>query len=329
MARLLALEGADPEFPVATSVGKLGMYTTAISDDVAEGEFCWMEARRPLCATIETLTLDYGAEEATEMVQAFGEAELMNLLGSLNWPGVGTRWRPFLAWCQAASGADVGPPATPGSALRGFGRSLGRVTTYRALAIDAMALQKIFDADCIFPSGQLRVGSEALETIVNTKGIRKVCVARLFISHLRRLLGNDPSISLHDDWQTTSLIASGYTSYDRRDPSRSRRVHLFELSCPAIESIGWTLQEVAIQSGAVLDGDYANHPPWFCFRAPAVPNGVWFDGRWQRTERYGLYGVPFLSRRLKQLSVFESNDEIGQAVLPFAARQAELHAASA
>ena len=33
----------------------------------------------------------------------------------------------------------------------------------------------------------------------------------------------DPSISLHDDWQTTSVIASGYAS-------SIKRVHLFEIS---------------------------------------------------------------------------------------------------
>ena len=81
--------------------------------------------------------------------------------------------------------------ATPAAALRGFGLSLGRVTTYRALAIDGDALQRIIDANCIFPSGQLRVGSETLEQVVNTKGIQTVCVARLFISNLKRLLGHD------------------------------------------------------------------------------------------------------------------------------------------
>merc|ERR1712083_718198 len=101
----------------------------------------------------------------------------------------------------------------------------------------------------------------------------------------------------------------------------------FELSCPKVESIGWTLQEVALQSGTVLRGDSSQHEPWFCFPAPAVPGGVWFEGRWQRTERYGLYGVPFLSKRLQRLFVFGSNEEIGRAVAPYATKQAELHTA--
>ena len=34
--------------------------------------------------------------------------------------------------------------------------------------------------------------------------------------HMGRLVGaHDPFISLHDDWQTTTLIASYYSSYDR------------------------------------------------------------------------------------------------------------------
>mmetsp|Transcript_113522 Transcript_113522/g.321204 ORF Transcript_113522/g.321204 Transcript_113522/m.321204 type:complete len:337 (-) Transcript_113522:132-1142(-) len=329
MARLPALEGSDPDFPVPCFVAKhrcKGIVHVPL-DDVAEDEFQWMEARRPLVFAQQGLALDYGSSEASCMQQAFVEAGTEHLLGVLNWPGVGTRWREFLEWCQEETNEGRELPATPGTALRAFGRALGRVTTYRALAIDGTALQRIIDADCIFPSGQLRVGTEELENIVRAKGIQTVCVARLFISHLHRLLRYDPSVSLHDDWQTTTLIASGYASHDVLDPSRSRRVHLFELSCPKIESVGWTLQEVALRGGDVLGGDMSDHRPWFSFPAPAVREGIWFDGRWQRTERYGLYGVPFLSRRLQQVFVFASNEEIGKAVAPFAKRQNELHEA--
>jgi len=336
MARLDAHEGADPNFPVPPYIStcvlpkkspnfadlitcKRRAVVTDHTEDISEEEFAWMEARRSLSVSQEKLALDYGEEEARLMGGAF-EKDFTHLLGTLNWPGVGSRWRDFLEWlCKLPS-----PPATPSEALRGYGRFLGRVTTYRALAIDERSLQRIVDADCIFPSGQLRCGSAALEKVVTTKGVRKVCVARLFISHLHRLLGVDPSISLHDDWQTTSLIASGYASYDK-----SRKIHLFELSCPKVESIGWTLQEVALQSGAVLGGDTSDHEPWFPFPAPSFPEGIWFDGRMQRTERYGLFGVPFLSKRLRNLYVFQSNAELSQALQPFAKRQAELHAADA
>mmetsp|Transcript_82159 Transcript_82159/g.255114 ORF Transcript_82159/g.255114 Transcript_82159/m.255114 type:complete len:317 (-) Transcript_82159:71-1021(-) len=309
MARLDGPEGPDPDFPVPDTVAEAraagrgrgildwlapcarrrprsaaagnGGEGEPPLQDVLEDEFLWMEARRPLRASAESLALDYGRREAAS------------------------------------------PPATPAEAFRGFGRSLGRVVTYRALAIDDAALERILEADCIFPSGQLRVGPEALAQIVEAKGVQTVCVARLFIAHLRRLLGQDPSISLHDDWQTTALIASGYAGFG---PKPDKRVHLFEVSCPRVESIGWTLQEVALQRGEVLADDGADHPPWFLFPAPAVPQGVWFDGRRQRTERYGLYGVPFLSRRLRRLLVFGSVAELSEAVGPFARRQAELHA---
>lgn len=316
-----APEGADPEFPVPDSIQQQRsckpLYLSDGSGEVMEQEFQWMEARKPLRVSRESLQLDFGAHEAAEILQNFGDASLGHLLGTLNWPGVGTRWRSFLEWCQAQEDPSS---LTPELALRGFGRSMGRVITYRALALDPAALQSIMDADCIFPSGQLQVGAETLAAVVDTKGIRTVCVARLFISNLRRLLGHDPSISLHDDWQTTSLIASGYAR-------QGRKVHLFELSCPKVESVGWTLQEVAERSPEVLGDKYRNHDPWFCFPAPAYPQGLWFDGRLQRTERYGLYGVPFLSQRLQRLLYFDSSEELGRAIQPLAARLAELHEA--
>merc|ERR1740123_2982519 len=319
-------EGADSNFPLPKGLEEIGehspLYPTDGGGDVTEEEFQWMEARRPLIATATTLGLDFGAEMATEIQAAFQEAKLTHLMGSLNWPGVGTRWRSFLEWCQEQPDAEA---LTPTLALRGFGRALGRVVTFRALALDTVALEGILDADCIYPSGQLRVDAVTLARIVDEKGVQKVCVARLFIAHLRRLLGHDPSISLHDDWQTTSLIASGYSHYTSK-PSSSRRVHLFQVSCPKVESVGWTLQEVAERRVEVL-GDNKPHDPWFCFPAPAYPAGVWFDGRLQRTERYGLYGVPFLSQRLQRLVVFNSNEELGVALRPFAEHVNELHSA--
>lgn len=317
------LEGADPEFPVPASLAEIGkrapVYPVDGSGDVAEQEFEWMEARRLLIVTPQSLALDFGASEAAIIAAAFKEAKMEHVLGTLNWPGVGTRWRSFLAWCQKQPAAET---LTPGLALRGFGRALGRVVTFRALALDPQALQGILDADCIYPSGQLRVGSDVLAQILDEKGVQTVCVARLFIAHLRKLLGHDPSISLHDDWQTTSLIASGYAS-------QSKKVHLFQVSCPKVESVGWTLQDVAERGDEVLGGDRQPHDPWFCFPAPAYPQGVWFDGKLQRTERYGLYGVPFLAQRLQKLMVFESREQLGDAVRPFAERCAELHAKGA
>ena len=109
---------------------------------------------------------------------------------------------------------------TASTALRGFGRSLGRVVSYRALALDDAALTGILEEDCIFPSGQLQVSADTLAGIVDTHGVQAVCVCRLFIAYLRCILGHDPSVSLHDDWQTTSIIASGYVQAQGAAPLR-------------------------------------------------------------------------------------------------------------
>jgi hypothetical protein len=156
-------------------------------------------------------------------------------------------------------------------------------------------------------------------------------VARLFISELERLLGHDPSISLHDDWQTTSVIAADYSDYGRggggsgggsagATGAASKPVYLFEVSIPVVESIGWTLQEVALMRPQVIPRSPPDHPPWFNF------NGVWFDGRARRTERYSLYGVPFLSQRLHSLRQFETMSALQGAVSQFRTHQSLLHA---
>ena len=90
-----------------------------------------------------------------------------------------------------------------------FGKSLGRVKTYRALTLSDASFRAILDEDVIFPSGQLRVSADELADVVATKGVRCIAVARLYIAHLERLLGNDPSISLHDDWQVTCQGGGG------------------------------------------------------------------------------------------------------------------------
>lgn len=121
-------------------------------------------------------------------------------------------------------------------ALRAFGRHLGRITAYRALALDAAGLRNVTDADAKLPTGVLHVSMETLKTIVLEKGVKAVCVARLCMN----VCGFDPSVSLHDDWQTAAVIAAGYAS--------PKRVTLFELSVPVVESIGWTLYDVDVRT---------------------------------------------------------------------------------
>eukprot|EP00971_Amphidinium_carterae_P155467 3083149-Amphidinium_carterae.1 len=174
----------------------------------------------------------------------------------------------------------------------------------------------------IFPSGRLKPGIDAqhLQTVVEEHGVEKVAVMRLYIAHIGKIGGVDPSISLHDDWQTTSIIASGYAK-------QNKKVHLFELSVPAVESLGWTLQEVAGRSAPHLGPRYGDHAQWFSFQSPAQPQGTWFDATLQRTERYGLYSVPNLRSRLLSLHMFSSLEEINTAVSPFVSEMARRKAA--
>ena len=79
---------------------------------------------------------------------------------------------------------------------------------------------------------------------------------------------------------------------------------------------------MAHRSGEILGSKYADHSKWFCFNSPA--GEFWFDSTLQSTERYGLYGIPFLARRLEALYVFNYMDEIKKALAPFAVQQAAL-----
>eukprot|EP00656_Telonema_subtile_P021246 TRINITY_DN2227_c0_g1_i1.p1 TRINITY_DN2227_c0_g1~~TRINITY_DN2227_c0_g1_i1.p1 ORF type:complete len:205 (-),score=46.84 TRINITY_DN2227_c0_g1_i1:106-720(-) len=192
---------------------------------------------------------------------------------------------------------------------------------YRALALTPKSLEDILAADNIFPSGALRVSHEQLAGVLEEHGVTKVAVVRLYISHLQRMIGHDPSISLHDDWQTTTSIASGYASFSNC-VAEDKPVYLFEVSAPVVESLGWKLIDVAHRSGPILGERYGNHDKWFCFGSPASEDGIWFDATLQSTERYGFYGLPYLSKRLSRLFVFNSMQEIREAVAPWVQQQA-------
>ncbi|CAE7899016.1 unnamed protein product, partial [Symbiodinium microadriaticum] len=286
-------------------------------EGIADEEIQWMLSRRPLDhskVTRERLALDYNEHEARAMLGAFAESKVSHLIPVLRWPGVGTRWREFIKWVTGLPE----PPSSPELAFAGFARALGRVTTYRALSLDAAGLRRIIQAKEIFPRGQLEVSADELSRVIEEHGVVKVVVARLYIAHLKRLIGHDPSVSLHDDWQTTSCIASGYTE-------KEKSVYLFEVSVPIVESLGLRLSEVEVNAPPFLGPRYGpSGEGWFCFAAPAFPDGVHFDRTVQETERYGLYSVPFLHRRLRRLWRYPSVADIGLAISPFAERQAAL-----
>jgi len=292
-------------------------------ESVSEAEVDWMATQRPLVFDMAQLSRDYGEKEATQMQQAMGELGVpVAVAGVFAWPGVGSRWPRFLAWWKQLPLPER--PDSARSALLGFARTVGRVRTFRALALDDAGLKRILSEDEIFPSGRLRDGVDAahLRRVVDTHGVAKVTVVRLYISNMPKIGGVDPSISLHDDWQTTSVIASGYAS-------NAKKVNLFELSVPAVESVGWTLNEVAQRSCDHLGSQYADHERWFKFPSPAVPQGTWFDSMLQRTERYGLYSVPHLHSRLMNIYVFDTLAQLKAAVNPFVKVMAERQSASA
>mmetsp|Transcript_65169 Transcript_65169/g.103231 ORF Transcript_65169/g.103231 Transcript_65169/m.103231 type:complete len:338 (-) Transcript_65169:121-1134(-) len=319
---------ANPHLPLPATIKIVGEGNQAFWDkrsgggDVSDAEIEWMAHQRQLVFSRPQLHRDYGEKIAATIVQSIETVGMpLEIAGALAWPGIGTRWKRFISWWQHLQ--EVDKPSDAYAALAAFARAVGRVRTYRALALDEDGLKRILQEDEIFPSGRLRPGVDAqhLRRVVEEHGVGKVAVVRLFIKHMPKIGGVDPSISLHDDWQTTSVIASGYAT-------GSKRVHLFELSVPAIESLGWTLQEVACNYGSLLDPSYADHDPWFCFPSPAGPEGTWFDATLQRTERYGLYSIPHLRNRLRRLYEFRSVGAIREAVAPFLLEMAARHEAS-
>lgn len=275
--------------------------------------------QRALVLDRDQLAVDYGPEEAAQILRAMEEMAMpLEVAGALAWPGVGSRWMRFFAWWRQLPAAQR--PADAPTALGGFARAVGRVRTFRALALDEAGLRRILEEDEIFPSGRLRPGVDAahLRQVVSQHGVAKVTAVRLYISCMPLIGGVDPSISLHDDWQTTSIIASGYAR-------AGKKVHLFELSVPAVESVGWTLLDVANRAPEFLGPKYAGHERWFEFPSPAAPEGTWFDSTLQRTERYGLYSVPHLRHRLRRLYAFDSLEELRSAVAPFVSAVDAMH----
>jgi hypothetical protein len=92
-------------------------------------------------------------------------------------------------------------------------------------------------------------------------------------------------INIHPPTRPMSLPISThaqptYTSIHplthRCDPARSKHVHLFELSVPVVEGLGWTLAEVQNLATGLLSPEelppkvMAQH--WFSFSTPKVKN---------------------------------------------------------
>jgi hypothetical protein len=282
------------------------------SNQVYDQEIEWLLERRPLIYDPAQMIIDYGAEEAEAIQTAFKSAfitlqgekfSLSPFLACINQPGCGTRWQHFLAWLQ--SGEWEPSAEALGSnerlvkeAFAGYARHLGRVVSYRALALLDHQFKTIQQDDCINPSGRLKTDEATLIRVVNANGVKKVLYARLYIG--LRLLPYDPSVSLHDDGETAVCIANGYAELPHR------RIHLMKVTVPKIEAMGYTVAQVQ---------DPSAKQRWFKHRH------IWFDSLDERTERYVLWGVPFLSKRLVNLRIFNSEEEVQTYLLPFQQRQ--------
>jgi len=192
----------------------------------------------------------------------------------------------FLGWLKA-----LPEKPTLRQAFGGFAHYLGRVISYRALSLTREQYLKIRELNTIFPTGRLRADENTVNGIVEKYGVHHVAYARLYIGlHLVEL---DPSLSLHDDPETAVTIAGGYLD-------DQRKVYIFGVDVPKIEHLGYILEE--------LQDD---HHVWFEHR------GVWFNSTWERTERYCLWEIPFLTSRLKFLRILHNNEELTAFITPF------------
>eukprot|EP00698_Gefionella_okellyi_P006377 TRINITY_DN15732_c0_g1_i1.p1 TRINITY_DN15732_c0_g1~~TRINITY_DN15732_c0_g1_i1.p1 ORF type:complete len:288 (-),score=57.16 TRINITY_DN15732_c0_g1_i1:177-1040(-) len=260
----------------------------------------------PIRDSDEQLLRDYGQQELTLMKSAFARCPQQDAIKLCSIPGVGTRWPHFVEWLAFCNLTDLR------EILLAYAQHLGRIRSYRALALDSAGKQRIDESNAIWPSGRLRASeAEILQCIVD-EGVRKLLVARLFIG--LRLVRIDPSLSLHDDWETAVCIASTYMRSDKP-------IHLFELDVPVIETMGWRVCDVHDRTAAVTS-KHVHTARWF------EHNDIWFDADVQRTERYVLFDIPFLKERLRSLRLFHTQDEVAQALHPFRARQLELKQAT-
>ena len=262
---------------------------------ITDEEIEQMLKNRPLIYDKNQLVQDYGEEIYDQIKKAFKLNEFEAFLPCLNYPGVGTRWKEFLNYLK-----ETKTHKTSKEAFIGFANHLGRVTSYRALSITKQQLKNIKEANEIFPTGRLRTTEDILKQTVDKHGVFFICNARLYIG--RGLVKYDPSVSLHDDPETAVCIANGYTSSEKK-------IHLFKLDAPKIEACGYVLKDVQ---------DENSRHNWFKF------SGVWFDSRLERTERYVLYGIPFLKERLLELKVFETKEEIIEFIRPYKEIQQKL-----
>jgi len=141
-----------------------------------------------------------------------------------------TSWSFLSAHLQHHCSKDyTNEPDPAKAAFIAFGNHLGRVRSFRALALYPNQHENIERFNSIFPSGRLTTTAATIDEIVNTKGIFHIAYARLYIG--LRLLDHDPSLSLHDDGETAVCIASGYMKLPEKP------IYLMEMDVPKVFAI--------------------------------------------------------------------------------------------
>eukprot|EP01006_Ploeotia_vitrea_P045792 TRINITY_DN66969_c6_g1_i1.p1 TRINITY_DN66969_c6_g1~~TRINITY_DN66969_c6_g1_i1.p1 ORF type:complete len:307 (+),score=26.73 TRINITY_DN66969_c6_g1_i1:73-921(+) len=265
--------------------------------NVSIDEIRWLLERRSIPATVEEATrqlaIDYPDFPTIEA--EFTAKNLIRFLPTLVQPGVGTRWKQFLAWLQA----EPELPTTAEHAFFKFAQSLGRVTSYRCLSLTPEQYKTIQDTNQIWPSGRLQVDDTVLNQLVDSEGVWKIAHARLYIG--QRMVPYDPSLSLHDDPETAVTIATTYLA-------AGKKAYLMGMDVPKIECLGFLLRDVSTNRN-----DEANR--WFSHK------GVMFDGWLERTERYVLYTIPFFKERCRTLKVLATDQELQNFIHAFSVEQ--------
>ena len=240
---------------------------------------------------VQTLTFHYTELISKQMMSLF-YPKYQHFLQCLFIPGIGTRFEQFYNFLEFCSFEEK-ETWTHQEAFEAFANHLGRVRTYRALALKESEYQKIISDDSIHPTGRLKISKEIVEGMVDLHGVWKICHARLYIG--QRMVKYDPSLSLHDHPETTTCIASHYMDLPER------KIYLMELDLPLIEVLGYKVRDVA----------YDRNRRWFYY------GKIWFDSFDETTERYTLFEIPLLSKRMTSLRIFDNQQDIENFLRPF------------
>lgn len=164
---------------------------------------------------VASLVRVYGLAATTQMAAAFELSGADHVVAVLLIPGAGTRWRSFLRWWKTLD-MDVRQRCTPRRALEGFAGHLGRVATTFSRALTDVELAALLEADSIHPVAR------TLAAMNQIKGVR---------------LYDDWRAGANDAMSTGAVLTGAGTGQAQSQPQAYRKVCVFEMSVPMIETI--------------------------------------------------------------------------------------------